>query len=351
MNMKFSHIQQIFFFSILVGATGIFFWMIGSYLFPVLWAAIVAIVFYPMHTRISRLCRHRHSIAALLTIFTISVLVLTPLIILGGMIVQDSIELYQRIGQDQTFDSSSLFGRAEQAIAYLEPFGIEQAAVMERVQEWTATITQTISSSLLAFSQMTLTLLVYIGIMLYLLFFFFRDGVSILHTLADYIPLKKTDLDRLFTRFSKTTQAVVKGTLTIAVLQGCIIGITFWLTGVTSPVLWGMAVAILAIIPAVGPALIWLPAGIILIATGSIWGGVIVFVVGAILVALVDEFLRPIMVGRGSNLPDPIILLATIGGLASFGISGFVLGPIIAAFFLSLWTMFGERYQTERSAK
>ena len=343
--MKFTHIQHVFFFGLLFGTTGVFLWMLGSYLFPVLWAAVVAIVFYPLHTVIRGWCKQHHSIAALLSIFTISLLILTPLVILGGMIVQDSIDLYQRLNQGGAFENTSLLGRAEEAIGYLEPFGIEQAAIMDRIQSWTASITQALSSSLVAFSQMTLTLLVYIGIMVYLLFFFFRDGASILRTLANYLPLPATDLNRLFTRFGETARAVVKGTLTIAVLQGTIIGITFWLTGVASPVLWGMAVAVLAIIPAIGPALIWLPAGLILIATGSIWGGVIIFVVGAILIALVDEFLRPIMVGRGSKLPDPVILLATIGGLASFGISGFVLGPIIAAFFLSLWTIFGERYK------
>lgn len=135
--------------------------------------------------------------------------------------------------------------------------------------------------------------------------------------------------------------------MAIAVLQGILGAITFWIVGLSNPVLWGVAMAAGALIPAVGPALVWVPASIILLATGSIWQGVTIILSGVLVIGLVDNLLRPVLVGRGAKMPDSITLLATIGGLATFGVSGLVAGPIIAAFFLSLWTMFGERYQKE----
>lgn len=350
-NMKFTHIQQVFFFGLLLVTSGVFLWMLGSYLLPVLWGAIIAIIFYPIHTQIERWLGGRATVAALATLTAVILAVLIPLTIVGGLIVQDSIELYQRISQNETFEGTSLLSRTETAIAFLEPYGISQDVVFERIREWTATATQAVSSSLLTASQMTLSLFIYIGVMIYLLFFFFRDGPKLVHTLLFYLPMEQTYKQRLLHRFTDTARAVVKGTVTVAVLQGTIIGITFWQTGMTSPVLWGVVIAMLSLIPALGPALVWLPAGIILIATGSLWSGIIILIVGVLLISVIDEFLRPILVGRGSKIPDAIILLATIGGLASFGISGFVIGPIVAAFFLSLWTIFGERYQKELTAK
>ena len=210
-------------------------------------------------------------------------------------------------------------------------------------------MSQTMASSLVVVGQTTFSLFVSIGIMLYLLFFFFRDGEKLQQTLIHYLPIGDAYEKRLFARFSDTSRAVVKGTLAIAALQGFLGGLTFWIVGISNPVLWGVAMAILSIVPALGPAIVWVPASVILLATGSIWEGVTIIIVGVLLVGLVDEFLRPILVGRGSKMPDAVTLLATVGGLSAFGISGFVVGPIIAAFFLSLWVMFGERYHKELS--
>lgn len=349
--MKFDYVQQIFFFSVLVATTGTFIWMLGSYLYPVLWGTIITLIFYPFYQKALIYTGQRPSVAAFLSVFTVILLVLVPLIFIGGMIVQDSIEMYQRISQDENFAEESLLNRAQEFITYLEPYGISEEVVIERIREGVGAASQFLSSSLVAFSQVTLTLGVYIAIMLYLMFFMFRDGEKILKTFWFYLPLNRTYEERLSARFTETARAVVKGTLAIALLQGVIIGLVFWALGISSPILWASVVSVLALIPAVGPAIVWLPAGIILIATGSLWSGVIVLFTGVILVGLVDEFLRPILVGRGAKMPDAIVLLATIGGLASFGISGFVLGPIIAALFLSLWSIFGERYSKELSAK
>jgi len=349
--MKFDHIQQVFFFSLLIVTTATFFWVLGSYLMPVFWALVIAVVFYPLYLRLERMTGGRSSLASILAIGAVILTVVLPLMIVGGMIVQQSLEVYQGINQNsEKFNGSSLLNRTDEFVAYLEPYGISQEAVSERLREWLARGSQILASSLLTIGQMTFSLVISTFIMLYLLFFFFRDADKLQQTLIYYLPIGNVYEKRLFKRFTETSRAVMKGTIAIAVLQGFLGGLTFWIVGVTNPVLWGVAMAILAIIPAVGPAFVWLPASIILLTTGSIWEGVTIMVVGILLVSLIDEFLRPILIGRGSKMPDSITLLATIGGLATFGISGFMVGPIIAAFFLSLWVMFGERYHKELSA-
>lgn len=346
--MKFESIQPFFFFSLLIGTTVVFFWVLGSYLMPIFWATVIAIVFYPLYLRISKAMRGRPSLSSILTILAVVLTVLLPLLLLGGTIVKESVSLYQSFTLESgKIEGLNMLDRAEKFVAYLEPYGISQEAVVERLRGWATDLSQVVASSLITFGQVSFSLLINMAIMLYLLFFFFRDGESLQQTLIHYLPLGDTSEKRLFKRFSETARAVIKGTLSIAILQGLLGAITFWIVGLSNPVLWGVAMAAGALIPAVGPALVWLPASIILLATGSIWQGVTIMFSGVLIISLVDNFLRPVLVGRGAKMPDSITFLATIGGLSTFGVSGLVAGPIIAAFFLSLWTMFGERYQKE----
>jgi len=348
--MRFEHIQQFFFLGLLLATTVVFFWILGAYLMPVFWAIVVAIVFYPLYIKINKSVRGRSSLASILAIGAVVLMVMLPLLLVGGMIVQESLSVYQSLtGEGARTEGLSLIKQAEGFVEYLEPYGISQEVVFEKLRLWATSMSQTLATSLITVGQMTFSLFISTAIMLYLLFFFFRDGERLQQTLLHYLPIGNAYEKRLFTRFAETSRAVVKGTLAIAILQGFLGGLTFWIVGVANPVLWGVAMAILSIIPALGPAIVWAPASVILLATGSVWQGVTIIVVGVLLVSFVDDFLRPILVGRGSKMPDSITLLATIGGLSTLGISGFVVGPIVAAFFLSLWVMFGERYHTELS--
>lgn len=348
--MKFSYIQQSFFFVLLTVTSLLFLWMLGTYLLPVFWAAVIAVVFHPLYRKFERHTRSHSSLASILTILSVVLIVVLPLILIGGLVVQESLTLYQKISQNGTeITDFSLLKQTAQFTTYLEPFGISQETITNKLREWTASIAQGFTSVLVDFSKITFSFVISAAIMLYLLFFFFRDGIKLKDTLIHYLPLGNIYEQRLFVRFAETSRAVVKGTLSIALIQGCIGGFVFWFVGISNPVLWGAAMAFLAIIPALGAAIIWFPASLILITTGSIWAGVTILVAGIIIISLIDEFLRPILVGRGSKMPDAVVLLATIGGLTTFGVSGFVAGPIIAAFFLSLWAMFEERYRKELS--
>lgn len=347
-TMSFAHIQKFVFFGLLFSTTILFLYMLGGYLVTVLWAVVIALVFYPVYEYLKKVFKGRASAAALSTVLLVVLVVLIPLISVGGMVVSESLALYDTLTQnDGNSDSPGLLARVSTVTSYLEPYGISQSNVENRLRDWVASLSQVVATSLVAFSQYTLSFLIEVMIMLYLLFFFLRDGTKISQLMRHYIPLGDDYERLLISRFSDTTQAVIKGTILISVLQGIIGGVLFGLVGIPNPVLWGATMGVLAIIPLIGTSVIWLPAAIILMVTGSFWSGLIILLVGALVISSVDNFLRPILVGRSTKMPDSLVLLSTIGGIATFGVSGFIIGPIIAALFLSLWTIFEEKYRTE----
>jgi predicted PurR-regulated permease PerM len=189
--------------------------------------------------------------------------------------------------------------------------------------------------------------------MLYLLFFFLRDGHAVVERLVRILPLGDARERHLFNRFAEVVRATVKGTFVIAAVQGTIGGIAFALLGVRGALLWGVVMALSSLLPVVGPALVWAPAAVLLMTTDRLIEGIVLVVVGVVLVGLADNLLRPILVGRDTRMPDYLVLLATLGGLALFGISGLVIGPLIAALFITLWEMFEQTYgdrEAERAA-
>jgi predicted PurR-regulated permease PerM len=144
----------------------------------------------------------------------------------------------------------------------------------------------------------------------------------------------------LFSKFGEVTRATIKGNMVIALIQGSLGGLIFWALGIPGALLWGVVMAVLSLIPAVGPAIVWVPVSIYLFASGENVKAIILIAFGAGVIGLVDNILRPILVGRDTKLPDYIVLLSTLGGLALFGINGFVIGPVIAALFIAFWGIF-----------
>jgi predicted PurR-regulated permease PerM len=153
----------------------------------------------------------------------------------------------------------------------------------------------------------------------------------------------------LFRRFAAVIRATVKGNLVVAIAQGALGGLAFWFLGVHAPVLWAVVMAFLSLLPAVGSALVWLPVALYFIATGAVWKGIGLIVYGVVVIGLVDNVLRPLLVGKDTRMPDYIVLIATLGGMAIFGINGFVIGPVIAAMFISVWDIFSQMNGAERA--
>ena len=187
--------------------------------------------------------------------------------------------------------------------------------------------------------------------MLYVLFFMLRDGAKIEERVIKILPMGNQKEQRIFRNFASVTRATIKGNFIIALIQGALGGLLFFAAGIEAALLWALLMATLSVIPAVGPALVWFPAGIILMLSGNLPQGLIVLAGGFLVISVIDNLLRPFLVGRDTQMPDVFILLSTLGGLSLFGISGFILGPIVAGFFLVMWKMFEEAYSGDLKAR
>jgi predicted PurR-regulated permease PerM len=335
------------FFALVLLTSAIFFWMVRGFVMPIFWAAVLAILFQPVFLRMEGFLKGRRSTAALLTTLVVVLVVLIPFALIVAAMAAQALTLYRQIASGQ-IDVNAPLAFMERSLprltAVLNDFGIETARVREGIEVAAVATTQWIAAQALLVGQNILTTSILFILMLYFLFFLFRDGDKLLHGLIRALPMGDEREAKLFSKFAQVSRATVKGTLIVAAVQGAIGGVLFVIVGIQAAVFWGVIMAILSLLPAVGPALVWGPAAIIQFSTGGIWQGILLVLGGAIVVGLSDNLLRPLLVGRETKMPDYLILLSTLGGLTMFGLAGFVVGPIIASLFLVMWQMFADEY-------
>lgn len=344
---EFSSVQNIFFFGLLIAGTGAFIWLINDFLMPIFWAVVLAIVFHPVREKWHGLLK-RKTLASLCTLLTIAVIVFVPLWIIGGLVVDESLRVYEKISlADFSGSRISLVDKTIAAISTLESYGIEESDVREKLTAFAQTASSWLAEQAVVFGQATFSIIISFFLMAYILFFLLQDGPGIGGKIMQALPLGDEREKILFRNFALVTRSIFKGTLVIALIQGAIGGILFYIAGIESALLWAVVMAFLSVIPAVGPGIVWLPAGIVLLATGAYWQSAVVLLGGAIIISLIDNILRPILIRREVQMPDMIILVSTFGGIALFGITGFIIGPVIAGFFFSMWSIFEKDYRAK----
>jgi predicted PurR-regulated permease PerM len=345
--MRFKSIQNGFFITLLVLTTLAFVGLIRDFLLPVFWAAVLATLFLPLQRRWLTAIHGKPSVAALLTLLSIIVIVIVPLVAVGIAVARESVSLYERVASGE-IDVQAPVRLAERALPvvteFLQRFHVDVARIQQGLSNTAVAVSQFIASRALSFGQNALRFTAQLFLMLYILYFFIRDGASIIDDVVRALPLGDARERLLFGKFTEVSRATLKGTLVVGAAQGALGGVFFWLLGITAPVFWGVLMMVLSLLPAVGTALVWLPAAIILMLTGHVVKGIILIGAGVFVIGLIDNVLRPVLVGRDTRMPDYLILLSTLGGLTLFGLSGFVIGPIIASFFLAVWQMFADEF-------
>ena len=324
-----------------------FAWTIGGFLLPVFWAVVLAVLFTPLFEWFRRRLGDHDTLAALLTLLTVLVAVVAPLVLLGVLVTQEALDVYRSVSSGE-IDLTEPIATAERLLPWLgqraEELNVDLDEVRERVAGAGLAISQGVAAWLLGFGQQALTFTLLLAVTLYVLFFFVRDGEALRAMLVRALPLGDPRERRLLTKFAAVTRATVKGTFVIAFVQGTIGGVAFAFLGLGSPVLWGVIMAVLSLLPAIGGALVWVPAAVYLLVAGS-WGKALILTgIGAGVMGTVDNALRPILVGRDAGMPDYMILLSTLGGLGTFGFSGLVVGPVVAGLFLTVWEIFTEEF-------
>jgi predicted PurR-regulated permease PerM len=346
MTLPKDAVHRGFFLLLLLAVTVAFFGLIDDFFKAIFWAAVLAMMFRPLHQKLLEVMPMRPALNALLTTLAVIVAVLIPVSLTALAVAQEAANLARDLEAGE-IDTEATLLWVEQRVPFL-PGLLERFQIdVERIQEGVSTAAiasgRWIAGNAVTIGQNTLQFFLHLFVMLYLLFFFIMDGKSILLAIARVLPLDLDLQENLRARFANVARATLKGTFLISALQGFIGGIVFWALGIRAAVLWGVVMALFALIPAVGPPIIWLPAAIVLIASGQLTKGLILILVGVIVIGLVDNLLRPVLVGRDARLPDYIILLTTLGGIAVFGLSGVLIGPIIAALFFTVWTSLADR--------
>jgi predicted PurR-regulated permease PerM len=346
-------LENSFFLLLLMVVSVAFVWMVLGYLQPVFWAALLASLFHPAYRYLLGVLKGRRSSCALLVLLLILVIVILPLLLVGFAVAGESVALYQRVAGGE-IDLNQPLDWATQAMPMAND-ALDRAGISaERITEWLSsaavTVSRFVAGRALSFGQNALSFTVQFLLMVYLLFFFIRDGARLIDRLVAVLPLGDVRERRLFEKFSEVSRATIKGTGIVGIVQGALGGVTFALLGFDGAVFWGVVMTVLSILPAVGASLVWIPAAIWLFTTGAVVKGIILVVVGVVAIGMVDNVLRPILVGRDTKMPDYLIMLSTLGGLTALGISGFVIGPIVAALFLAAWDMFAEDFSAPAEA-
>jgi predicted PurR-regulated permease PerM len=346
-------------FILLVIAVSLAFaWILGPYYGSVFWASVLAIVFAPAYRRLLRSMRQKRTLAALAAVLIILMIVILPLTLVGAMLVQEGFTVYERI-QSGDLNPAKYFQQVFAALPQwltdlLDRFGLTDLGLMqERLSSGFMKGSQFLAAQALSIGQNTFQFIINLFIVLYLLFFFLRDGDYLARRIRNAIPLRIEQQRDLFSKFTTVIRATVKGNIVVALVQGALGGLIFWFLGVHAPVLWAVLMAFLSLLPAVGAGLVWVPVAVYFLVTGAVWQGIVLIAFGVLVIGLVDNVLRPVLVGKDTKMPDYVVLIATLGGMAIFGLNGFVIGPVIAAMFMAVWDLFSasrSQIQTERPA-
>ncbi len=333
------------FLLLVIGVSLAFAWILWPYSGAVLWATVLAIVFAPLYQRLSRSMRQKRTLAALATVMVILMIVILPLTLITALLLQEGFSLYERI-QSGELNIGQYFKQIFDTLPswvtdLLDRFELTNLGLMqERLSSGLMKTSQFLATQALSIGQNTFDLIVNLFIVLYLLFFLLRDGDGLTRRIREAIPLYPEQQRDLFNKFTAVIRATIKGTVVVAIMQGALGGLIFWVLGVHAAVLWAALMAVLSLLPAVGSALVWLPVAIYFLVTGAIWQGIVLIAFGVLVIGLVDNVLRPILVGKETKIPDYVVLVATLGGIAIFGVNGFVIGPVIAAMFMAAWDIF-----------
>ena len=336
------------FLLLLVAAISIaFVAMIRDFLLTILLAAIFAAVSHPLYRWFLRGVRGRKSVAAVATLLVLVTLVIGPLLgVLGAganealrvsEIVRPQIErLVQRPGE---------FNRRLRILPgyrLIEPY---RQQIFAKAGELVGSTSAFIFGALSATTRASAVFIFHFVILLYTMFFFLTGGPGLLAHVTSHLPLTDADKQRMLERFVSVTRATLKGTVLIGIAQGILGGLAFWAVGIEGAIFWGTVMTVLSIIPGIGGALVWVPAALILMSGGEMWRGVALAGFCGLVIGSVDNLLRPLLVGRDTQMHELLIFFSTLGGLLMFGVMGFIVGPILAALFVTVWDMFGAAFR------
>ncbi|KQT34676.1 hypothetical protein ASG29_00455 [Sphingomonas sp. Leaf412] len=322
--------------------------VVSGFVGALLSALLVALLFQPLFQRLLARWPDRRNMAAAVTMLIITVAVVIPALVIASMVVDQAAGVYVQMRSGQV-DVAQYFRQVHDALPdrmqrLLDSSGFN---TFERVQ---AKLSEAVGNSVSLIARQALSIganaaafLLAFGVALYVSFFLLRDGEQLGPAVVRALPLERPVAERLADKFVAVVRATIKGSGVVALVQGALGAITFAIVGLPAAMLWGLLMAIAALLPAVGPAIVWAPVAVYLLATGAIWQAVVVVASGVLVIGLADNILRPILVGRDTGIPDWLVLVTTLGGIELVGLAGIVVGPLAGALFITGWQILTEQ--------
>lgn len=326
--IKFKNYSKYFFIILFLIVTILSFWLIKPYITAILGAFGLTYLFFPLYRRLYAKTK-RKNLSAILMLILVIVIIVIPIFFIVNAMVKEALNLYQYLN---TFDLSFL-GNVIGAYVGSDvgtELNLANSYIIGAFAEFSKYLVEFISKFVISLPGKILG----VFIMFFVMFYLFRDGEKFFEIVKKHSPFKKDYSDKIVKEFKSVTNAVIRGILVSSLIQGIIGGFGFWIFGVSNPILWGVIMFILSLLPVVGPALIWVPAGIILILTGHVTKGLLILVYGGFAMSLLDNIIRPKLISKQSKIHPIIVLLGIIGGIGLFGIVGILIGPLILALFI-----------------
>jgi len=327
--------------------SALFLSMIRQFLMAIFMAGIFSALSYPLYRRLEKWFKGRRSLASLATLFLIIVVVILPLGGLLGIVTGQAIKVGEAVRPwvGKQLSQPDAISDALKSLPFYDKIEPYRNLVLTKAGQLVGHISGFLINRLRSVTLGTVNFIFMLFIMLYTMFFFLMDGDKLIDKILYYLPLEDQDEHRMLDKFTSVTRATLKGTAVIGILQGTLAGAAFAVAGIHSAVFWGTIMAVLSFIPGIGTALVWVPAVIILAATGHPAKAIGLGVFCAAVVGSIDNLLRPILVGRDTQMHELMILFGTLGGIIMFGVLGIIIGPIIAALFVTVWEIYGVAFK------
>ena len=347
--MELKNYNVYFFFALLIGISILIFFIVKPFLVPFLIAAILAHLFGPAYRKLLKTTGDRKGLSSIITCLLIVIIIITPLILISSMVIGE----IRGIVLEITGNSAGLGNLIEKINQGLKSLPFMNQVDYEKIfnEGNILSAAKSFSNNALAIIQSTYqsiaNLIFTIFIIFFSLFYLFIDGGRMVKTLMRLSPLKDKYENVLIQKFNSIVRATIKGTTLIAIIQGALGAVLFWATGVSSPVFLGIVMTISSVIPSVGSGLVWFPVGLAMIILGYPSKGMIILLVGGLVISTIDNLIRPKLVGRDTQMHPLLILFSSLGGIAFFGISGFVVGPVLMSLLLALWDIYSIEFKSQ----
>jgi predicted PurR-regulated permease PerM len=345
--MERSSFNKVLILIIVLLVSVIFISMIRSFLMVILLAGIFSSIAQPLYRGFVRLFRGRKALSSFAALMVFLLIFLLPLAGLLGIVAGQAIKISQSVTPwiNQWVQTPSALRELIGRLPFAEYLFQYQHIILQKAGEMVGSVGTILFNNISSITVTTLYSIFLFFVFLYTMFFFIKDGQDILDKVLYYLPLPEGAEQRLLDRFTSVTRATIKGTLLIGAIQGSLAGFAFWMVGIDSALFWATVMTFLSVIPTVGAAGVWLPAVIILAVSGEYLKATGLLAFCAFLVGSVDNLLRPWIVGRDIQLHELLIFFGTLGGISMFGLLGFIVGPIVAALFVTIWQIYAENFK------